>query len=181
MWPYNGLKISRMSYGELGRKSIGNVTLSLPSATKLRQGNVFTFSSQGGVAELPGLTPPGSRHPPGSSRPPLKQTRPCAVHVGRYGQQAGSTHPTGMHTCFAHFVQKKHEIENNLVSIGGEGGGEACPMKYQWSNGPWNKHTQNQMFHYCLAETVSIYLIRHILFKNPLKNCWTWKYCSTRF
>ena len=35
--------------------------------------------------------PPGSRHPPGH--------RPCAVHAGRYGQQAGGTHPTGMHTC----------------------------------------------------------------------------------
>ena len=31
--------------------------------------------------------PPGSRHPP------------CAVHAGRYGQQAGGTHPTGMLTC----------------------------------------------------------------------------------
>ena len=29
----------------------------------------------------------GARHPP------------CAVHAGRYGQQAGGTHPTGMHTC----------------------------------------------------------------------------------
>ena len=30
---------------------------------------------------------------PGSRQPP------CAVHAGRYGQQAGGTHPTGMHTC----------------------------------------------------------------------------------
>ena len=27
-------------------------------------------------------------------RPPLEP-----VHIGRYGQQAGGTHPTGMHTC----------------------------------------------------------------------------------
>ena len=32
-------------------------------------------------------TPPPSRHPPG------------AVHAGRYGQQTGGTHPTGMHSC----------------------------------------------------------------------------------
>ena len=31
---------------------------------------------------------PRSRHPP-----------PGAVHAGRYGQQEGGTHPTGMHTC----------------------------------------------------------------------------------
>ena len=24
---------------------------------------------------------------------------PCAVHAGRYGQNAGGTHPTGMYTC----------------------------------------------------------------------------------
>ena len=32
-------------------------------------------------------TPPRQVHPPG------------AVHAGRYGQQAGGTHPTGMHSC----------------------------------------------------------------------------------
>ena len=26
-------------------------------------------------------------------------TTPGAVHAGRYGQQAGGTHPTGMHSC----------------------------------------------------------------------------------
>ena len=33
-------------------------------------------------------TPPGSRHPLGADPP--------AEHAGRYGQRAGSTHPTGM-------------------------------------------------------------------------------------
>ena len=43
----------------------------------------------------PEQTPPslGSRHPP-RSRPP------CPVCAGRYRQQAGGTHPTGMHTCY---------------------------------------------------------------------------------
>ena len=39
-----------------------------------------------------GYTPPQSRHLPGADTP-------YAVHAGRYGQQAGGTHP-GMHTCF---------------------------------------------------------------------------------
>ena len=41
-------------------------------------------------------TPPRSRHPP-EQTPPRADT-PCTVHAGRYGQQAGGTHPTGMHT-----------------------------------------------------------------------------------
>ena len=30
---------------------------------------------------------------------PREQTPPHAVHAGKYGQQAGGTHPTVMHTC----------------------------------------------------------------------------------
>ena len=30
--------------------------------------------------------------------PSWEQTPPRAVHAGRYGQQTGGTHPTGMHT-----------------------------------------------------------------------------------
>ena len=55
--------------------------------------------------------PPGCRHPsqsrnpleadtPWEQTPPRSRQPPCAVHAGRYGQQAGSTHPTGMHTCY---------------------------------------------------------------------------------
>ena len=62
-------------------------------------------------------TPLGSRHPPGSRHPheadtpreqtpPQQQTPPCAVHAGRYRQEVGGMHPTGMHTCF----------ENNFTS-----------------------------------------------------------------
>ena len=37
----------------------------------------------------------------GIADPPQEQiTPPRAVHAGRYGQQTGGTHPTGMHTCF---------------------------------------------------------------------------------
>ena len=38
-------------------------------------------------------TPPESIH-----------TTPGAVHAGKYGQQAGGTHPTGMHTCYNMFL-----------------------------------------------------------------------------
>ena len=48
---------------------------SLPPATKLGQGAIFGSMCQEFCSH------------------------PGAVHAGRYGQQAGGTHPTGMHTC----------------------------------------------------------------------------------
>ena len=42
--------------------------------------------------------PPRADTPPQSRHPRRADTPPCAVHAGRYGQQAGGTHPTGMHT-----------------------------------------------------------------------------------
>ena len=47
-------------------------------------------------------TPPSprrSRHPLPLSRHPPPGTPLCAVHAGRYGQQAGGMHPTGMQSC----------------------------------------------------------------------------------
>ena len=38
---------------------------------------------------------PGSRHPLGAD---TSWNPPCTVHAGRYGQRAGGTHSTGMHT-----------------------------------------------------------------------------------
>ena len=50
-----------------------------------------------------GTPPPGIRQPPWEQAPPPlgagtppEQTPPSAVHAGRYEQQAGGTHPTGM-------------------------------------------------------------------------------------
>ena len=51
-------------------------SLLLPSATKLGQGNIFRSVCQEFCSHL------------------------GAVHVGRYGQQAAGTHPTGMHTSY---------------------------------------------------------------------------------
>ena len=42
------------------------------------------------------------RHPP-EQTPAWSRHPPCAVHAGRYGQQAGGMHPTGMQSCFFNF------------------------------------------------------------------------------
>ena len=44
-------------------------------------------------------TPPGPDTLPGTRHPPPEPVTPCAVHAGRYGQQVGSMHPTGMQSC----------------------------------------------------------------------------------
>ena len=45
------------------------------------------------------LPPPGADTPQEQTPPCPDQTPPGAVHAGRYGQQAGGTHPTGVHSC----------------------------------------------------------------------------------
>ena len=49
---------------------------------------------------------PGQVHPPEPGNldtdqvhPPGTRYTPRPVYAGRYGQQAGGTHPTGMHSC----------------------------------------------------------------------------------
>ena len=55
----------------------------------------------------PGADTPWEQTPPGANTPHQEQTPPTrskhpprAVHAGRYGQQAGGMHPTGMQSCF---------------------------------------------------------------------------------
>ena len=76
-------------------------------------------------------TRPWSRHPltshpldqeqtPPQSRLPQDQAPPCAVHAGRCGQQAGSMHPTGMHSCFKihlHFSKENFFFDFYWCSI----------------------------------------------------------------
>ena len=89
--------------------SLRCVSVLLPAATKLGQGNIFTsvcqeFCPRGGGVCLsacwdtpppPGADPPGTRHPP----------------TAAYGQRAAGTHPTGMHSCcyslFTHLKQNR--------------------------------------------------------------------------
>ena len=65
--------------------------------------------------DTPPPPPPGTRytrrdqvHPPGPGTPAGTRYTPQAVHAGRYGQQAGGTHPTGMHSC----SQCKHVVRD---------------------------------------------------------------------
>ena len=73
----------------------------------LGQGNIFRsvcqeFCPRGGSTWAgtppqvgPGTPPSRPGTPPRTRYPP-----PGAVHAGRYGQQAGGTHPTGMHSFY---------------------------------------------------------------------------------
>ena len=85
----------------------------------LGQGNIFTpvcqsFCSRGEGSTWAGTLPPGpgtpqTRYtPPGTRYPPKPGTPPLAVHAGRYRQQAGGTHPTGMHSCYRMHLHVKH-------------------------------------------------------------------------
>ena len=93
----------------------------------LGPGNIFSsvcqeFCTRGGCLSACWDTPPGSRplqtrHLPGPGIPPpgadtpgpgtprsrplwTRHPPPCTVHAGRYGQQAGGMHPTGVQYCF---------------------------------------------------------------------------------
>ena len=52
-----------------------------------------------GQGTPPDQVPLRTRHTPWDQAPPLGPDPPCAVHAGRYGQQAGGMHPTGMQSC----------------------------------------------------------------------------------
>ena len=91
-------------YRNLQNKTTKIITF-LPPATKLRQGNIFTPVShsvhregvcQSPRADTPQQTPP-SRHLPPSACWDTPSSAQCMLG---YGQQAGGTHPTGMHSCF---------------------------------------------------------------------------------
>ena len=58
-----------------------------------------------GAGTIPNQTPT----PPRSRHTPREQTPPRAVHPGRYGQQAGGMHPTGMQSCFF-IVLEKYDV-----------------------------------------------------------------------
>ena len=67
-------------------------------------------------ADPPGKETPLARQtPPGKVDPPARQT-PHAVHAGRYAQQAGGMHPTGMQFLFFLMVTVylKFQLKINL-------------------------------------------------------------------
>ena len=73
------------------------------------------------VADIP-LVPdtPWSRHPPGSRHPPTPEADtppPCSGHAGRYGQQAGGTHLTGMHSCYLYFSTLQSSLAVKILHL----------------------------------------------------------------
>ena len=53
----------------------------------------------------PGRYSPWTRYPWDQVHPLDQAGTPAlAVHAGRYGQQAGGTHPTGMHSCYLNVI-----------------------------------------------------------------------------
>ena len=96
----------------------------LPPATNLGQGNIFSSlckefcmlgytpprnrrplpPSRHPLEQTPQTRHPSRADPPGTRHPPLQSRHPpCTVHAGRYSQQAGGMHPTGMQSCFIDF------------------------------------------------------------------------------
>ena len=68
---------------------------------------------RGGLPQCMLGYPPPSRHPRKQTPTPQKQTPPCTVHAGRYGQQAGGMHPTGMQSCL---MSALHILEKAVLS-----------------------------------------------------------------
>ena len=60
------------------------------------------------------VTPhPGPEGTPQEQTPPQTRHPPSTVHAGRYGQQAGSTHPTGMQSCFCFYNYSRSTLGDN--------------------------------------------------------------------
>ena len=57
-----------------------------------------------------GRYPPLDRYPPPGQVPP-----PGTVPAGRYGQQAGGTHPTGMHSCVCYVFSSCHSSNKGRI------------------------------------------------------------------
>ena len=61
--------------------------------------SVILFTGEEGLPHcMLGYTPQGPGTPLRDQAPPPP---PSTVHAGRYGQQAGGTHPTGMQSCYS--------------------------------------------------------------------------------
>ena len=73
--------------------------------------SVILFTGRGYLGRY---TPPRDQEHPLDQKHPLTRFTPRAVHAGKYGQQAGSMYPTGMHSCV--FVKVLQETIN-LKSI----------------------------------------------------------------
>ena len=73
--------------------------------------------------------PPRQVHPSRQVHPP-----PGAVHAGRYGQQAGGTHPTGMHSCRNNHLLRLVLGRNWGFEAGLNGGPRISNITWQMQN-----------------------------------------------
>ena len=105
---FSTIFFNNTTYAFLGSVIIRKTLQILVTTRKrsLGQGNIFTpviLSTGGGGV---------GRYTPGTRYTPLR-----AVHAGRYGQQAGGTHPTGMHSCFHFFLLFIREFVWNSTDL----------------------------------------------------------------
>ena len=111
---------------ELSLRPTGNDTQFLPPANEVWGKDMFLhvsvilFTGRGVSGTPPGRYTPLGRytprqvHPPPAGAPPSGRYPPLQVDPAGtppqqcmlgYGQQAGGTHPTGMHSCFKLFLR----------------------------------------------------------------------------
>ena len=76
--------------------------------------------------------PPRKQTPLEVDTPPWEADPPCAVHAGRYGQQAGGAHPTGIHTCFTIILTDSCPLLFHCFS--------AVTLNYGWCPCKWLAH-----------------------------------------
>ena len=90
----------------------------LPPATKLGQGYVFTTSLWFCSREVVSASVHAGihTHTPQEQKPPRNRP-PGAVHARRYGQQAGGTHATGIHTCCLALCPRKIFIDGVTSTV----------------------------------------------------------------
>ena len=78
----------------------GGVPGQVPHGTGTPPWQVHPLGRYPHPSPLGRYTPPWADTPPGRYTPLGRYTpSPGAVHAGRYGQQAGGMHPTGIHSC----------------------------------------------------------------------------------
>ena len=90
--------------------------------------------------------------------PNTRQTPPGTVHAGRYGQQAGGTHPTGMQSCinvkfFWNFTKKLKFTQINLDTSWNI----ANPEK--WESNPYNYKRWMHLFSWAALTRCSCMLV----------------------
>ena len=96
------------------KRSLGQCNIFAPVCHSVHRGG-----RPGQVHPRTRYAPPGpGTHPPKTRyTPPGPGTPPRAVHAGRYGQQGGGTHPTGMHSFLLRITRNMKEYLQFYVRL----------------------------------------------------------------